>query len=87
MGDFNNDGLSDLYFTGNMVDNALYLNRGSMQFDDVTAEAQVAGNGQWCSGVALVDINQDGWLDIYVSSTLSKDALRRKNLCSTSTRD
>ena len=80
VGDFNNDNLPDLYFTGNMVDNALYLNRGSMQFDDVTAEAQVAGNGQWCSGVALVDINQDGWLDIYVSSTLSKDALRRKNL-------
>ena len=80
VGDFNNDGLPDLYFTGNMVDNALYLNGGNMQFDDVTTEAQVAGNGQWCSGVALVDINQDGWLDIYVSSTLNKDSLRRKNL-------
>ena len=80
VGDFNNDGLPDLYFTGNMVDNALYLNRGDMRFADITAEAQVAGNGQWCSGVALVDINQDGWLDIYVSSTLSKDSLRRKNL-------
>ncbi len=80
VGDFNNDGLSDLYFTGNQVDNALYLNQGEMQFADVTTEAQVAGNGQWCSGVALVDINQDGWLDIYVSSTLSKDSLRRKNL-------
>ena len=80
VGDFNNDGLSDLYFTGNQVDNTLYLNRGSMEFADVTTEAQVAGNGQWCSGVALVDINQDGWLDIYVSSTLSKDSLRRKNL-------
>ena len=80
VGDFNNDGLPDLYFTGNMVDNALYLNRGDMEFTDITAEAQVAGNGQWCSGVALVDINQDGWLDIYVSSTLSKDSLRRKNL-------
>ena len=80
VGDFNNDGLPDLYFTGNQVDNAMYLNQGKMQFADVTAEARVAGNGQWCSGVALVDINQDGWLDIYVSSTLSKDSLRRKNL-------
>ncbi len=80
VGDFNNDGLPDLYFTGNMVDNALYLNRGEMRFADVTTEAKVAGNGQWCSGVALIDINQDGWLDIYVSSTLSKDSLRRKNL-------
>ena len=80
VGDFNNDGLADLYFTGNMVANALYLNEGGMQFADVTDEARVAGNGQWCSGVALVDINQDGWLDIYVSSTLSKDSLARKNL-------
>ena len=80
VGDFNNDGLSDLYFTGNMVDNALYLNQGDMQFQDITIEARVAGNGQWCSGVALVDINQDGWLDIYVSATLSKDSLQRKNL-------
>ena len=80
VGDFNNDGLPDLYFTGNQVDNALYLNQDDMEFADVTAEAQVAGKGQWCSGVALVDINQDGWLDIYVSSTLSKDSLRRKNL-------
>ncbi len=80
VGDFNNDGLPDLYFTGNQVDNALYLNQGAMRFADVTDEARVAGNGQWCSGVALVDINQDGWLDIYVSSTLSKDSLRRKNL-------
>ena len=80
VGDFDNDGLPDLYFTGNQVDNALYLNQGAMRFADVTDEAQVAGNGQWCSGVALVDINQDGWLDIYVSSTLSKDSLRRKNL-------
>ena len=80
VGDFNNDGLSDLYFTGNMVDNALYLNQGKMQFADITAEAQVAGQQQWCSGVALVDINQDGWLDIYVSSTLDPDSLKRKNL-------
>ncbi len=80
VGDFNNDGLADLYFTGNMVDNALYLNQGKMQFAEVTKEAKVAGNDQWCSGVALVDINQDGWLDIYVSSTLSKDSLQRKNL-------
>ena len=80
IGDFNNDGLSDIYFTGNMVDNALYLNQGQMQFQDITAEAQVAGENQWCSGVAVVDINQDGWLDIYVSATMYKDSTRRQNL-------
>ena len=80
IGDFNNDGLQDIYFTGNMVDNRLYLNRGSFKFKDITEEAGVGGDGKWCSGVAVVDINKDGWLDMYVSATLRGDTLSRTNL-------
>jgi enediyne biosynthesis protein E4 len=80
VGDFNNDGLSDIFFSGNMVSNKLYLNKGNFEFEDVTEPAGVSGNGQWCSGVALTDINNDGWLDIYVCSTFKKDSTLRKNL-------
>lgn len=80
IGDFNNDGLQDIYFTGNQAGNKLYINKGSFVFDDVTDEAKVTGNGKWCRGVAVVDINGDGWLDIYVCATLSNDAEKRKNL-------
>jgi enediyne biosynthesis protein E4 len=78
--DFNNDGLQDIYFTGNMVSNKLYLNRGDMRFEDVTAISKVDGEGKWCSGIAIVDINKDGLPDIYVCATLSKDAAKRANL-------
>src|SRR5271170_622639 len=80
IGDFNNDGLPDLYFTGNLVENKLYLNKGNFNFSDVTAEAGVDGGGRWCRGVAVVDINNDGWLDIYVCATLLKDPAKRRNL-------
>ncbi|RWY53859.1 VCBS repeat-containing protein [Mucilaginibacter gilvus] len=67
IGDLNGDGLQDVYFTGNMVDNKLYLNRGQMQFTDVTAEAGVAGRpGPWKTGVTMADVNGDGNLDIYI---------------------
>ncbi len=66
VGDVNNDGWPDLYFTGNTVGNRLYLNQGDFRFEDVTAAAGVAAEGAWSTGVALVDINQDGLLDIYV---------------------
>jgi len=67
VGDLNGDGLQDIYFTGNMTDNKLYLNKGHMQFTDVTATAGVAGRpGPWKTGVTLVDINGDGKLDIFV---------------------
>ena len=65
-GDFNNDGLPDLYFTANRGANALYLNEGNLKFREVTKDAGVAGGTGWTTGAAVVDINQDGWLDIYV---------------------
>ncbi len=80
IGDFNRDGLPDLYFTGNMVPNRLYLNKGNFQFEDVTQQAGVAAADRWCSGVAVVDINTDGWPDIYVCATTYKPASRRRNL-------
>ncbi len=80
VGDFNNDGLQDLYFTGNLVTNKLYLNKSRFKFEDVTKEAGVDGSGRWSRGVAVVDINNDGLLDMYVSVSMSKDPDERKNL-------
>ncbi|MEJ7766354.1 MAG: VCBS repeat-containing protein [Chitinophagaceae bacterium] len=80
LGDFNNDGLVDVYFAANMVSNKLYLNKGSLRFEDITDSAGVGGEGKWCTGVSTVDINADGWLDIYVSATFLKDPIQRMNL-------
>ncbi len=80
IGDFNNDGLADIYLAGNMVSNKLYLNKGAMAFNDITAAAGVGGDGRWCTGVSVVDINADGWLDIYVAASFRKGAAGRKNL-------
>ena len=80
IGDFNNDGLEDIFFTGNMVSNALYLNEGDMQFSDISEESGILAEDRWCSGVAVVDINEDGWQDVYVSATIYKQPEKRKNL-------
>ena len=80
VGDFNADGLQDIYLVGNTVSNKLYLNRGDMKFQDVTDEAGVGGKGGWGRGVAVVDINNDGWPDIYVCNTLLNNPEKRRNL-------
>ncbi len=77
--DFNNDSLQDLFFTGNMVNNHLYLNLGKWSFREVTEDAGLEGADRWSSGVAVVDINNDGWLDIYVCATSYQPGKRRAN--------
>ncbi|MBK7627357.1 MAG: VCBS repeat-containing protein [Bacteroidales bacterium] len=80
IGDFNNDGFPDIFFTGNLVSCKLYLNDGDFSFKDVTETAGVTGEGKWCRGVAVVDINNDGFQDLYVSSTIWNDSEKRKNI-------
>ncbi|MDN5211382.1 VCBS repeat-containing protein [Fulvivirgaceae bacterium BMA12] len=66
IGDINNDDLPDVYLTGNLVPNRLYLNLGNLKFKDITQQANVGGTQGWNTGVTMVDVNQDGFLDIYV---------------------
>ncbi|MFN8345555.1 MAG: VCBS repeat-containing protein [Spirosomataceae bacterium] len=80
VGDFNNDGLPDVYLTGNQVPNKLFLNRGNLKFEDKTQESGTAGReGAWKTGVTLADVNADGWLDIYVCYSGNFPAEKRKN--------
>ncbi|MDN3658024.1 VCBS repeat-containing protein [Ferruginibacter paludis] len=80
IGDFNNDGLQDIYFSGNLVSNKLYVNQGNLKFEDVTKKANVTGEGRWCRGVATIDINNDGLLDMYVCVSMEKDPSKRQNI-------
>lgn len=80
VGDFNNDGLEDLFFTGNLVSNKLYINQGNLKFKDVTDVAKLTTSDIWSSGASIVDINGDGWMDIYVCTTLWPDSAKRRNL-------
>jgi enediyne biosynthesis protein E4 len=80
VGDFNNDGFPDLYFTGNQVSNKLYLNKGKFRFEDVTESSGTAATDRWSTGVTVVDINGDGWLDIYVCAAMFPEKEKRANM-------
>ncbi|MAO07552.1 MAG: hypothetical protein CL596_02435 [Alteromonas sp.] len=79
MGDFNNDGLADLFFSSNQEANKLYLNKGHLKFEDVSETAGITGKSTWNTGAIMVDINGDGWLDIYVTAVVGINGFQGHN--------
>ena len=78
-GDFNNDNRPDLFFSGNQVSNKLYLNQGNLKFNDISKIAGIEAEDSWSTGVSVVDINNDGWLDIYICAAMLPSDEEKKN--------